>query len=567
MQMNKLKEAAIVLLLVAISAAPRFVGLGQFTSIDEPFWLRASGNFYYALGQHQFENTLYEYHPAVTTMWAISAGMLAYFPDYRKLGQGYLRPGKFDLFMQEHGKSLLQLLIDSRAVQVIVIVILLLVIYFLLRRLFGTIQAFFATGLISVSPFFLGHSRLLNHEAMLALFLLVSVLALLVYIYSTHRLRILILSGAAAALAQLTKSSGIVLFPVIGLMLLVAAFGRSEKKLAAALLDAASTLGLWLLFMAAAYVLFWPGMWVAPGKMLYEVYGNALTYAFQGARLSETQHVAAASPPLANLLAGLQIYLNDLAWRVTPLSWLGFLFGIGFALRRNNEGAKPGIGLPILYAGILGLLFLILFSVQIGPKPPHYILTAYVAIDLIAGLGYASLVAFVSAQFPRLQTKWFGTGALAAILALQLAMAVGFYPYYITYYDPLLEAVQPGAQNPTLRNTGYGVGLDRAAAYLAQKPGAAGMTVMSANGLGSFSYYFPGRTIAMNALTLSDPLVLDGLKASQYVVVDYYNQRLNHRLADLLGLKPEKDIRLNNIDFLRIYRSADVLAKYEAAHR
>src|SRR5512135_3493717 len=126
--MNKAKEIVLVLMLIAITAVPRFVGLGKFTSIDEPFWLRVSGNFYYALGQRQFENTLYEYHPAVTTMWVISAGMLAYFPDYRKLGQGYLRPGKFDEFMAAQGKSLLQLLIVSRAIQVILIVGLLLVV-------------------------------------------------------------------------------------------------------------------------------------------------------------------------------------------------------------------------------------------------------------------------------------------------------------------------------------------------------------------------------------------------------------------------------------------------------
>jgi len=563
--MNKTKEIVLVILLVGISAVPRFIGLGKFTSIDEPFWLRVSGNFYYALGQRQFENTLYEYHPAVTTMWVIAAGLLAYFPDYRKLGQGYLRPNKFDEFMLQHDKSLLQLLIFSRAVQVIVIVVLLLIVYFLLRRLFGTWTAFITTSLISVSPFFLGHSRLLNHEAMLALFLLIAVVALLVYLYAERRLPILILSAAAAALAQLTKSSGIVLFPLIGLMLLIAAIKAKDRRLGSALLDAGRTLGIWLFFMAAAYVLFWPGMWVAPGKMLYEVYGNALTYAFQGARLSETQVVAPATLPLSNFVSGLRIYLGDLVWRVTPLSWLGFLLGVGFAFTDNKEQEKPGIGLSVLYAAILGLLFVILFSIQRGPKPPHYTLTAYVAMDLIAGLGWARLIKFLIQARPQLESAWVTGGALIAIVALQLVLSIGFYPYYITYYDPLVEAVRPGMQNPTLRDTGYGVGLDRAAAYLAQKPGAQNMTVMAANGLGSFSYYFPGRTIPMNYLSLSDPLVLGGLKDSQYVVVDYYNQKRNHILADLQGIKPEQVIRLNGIDFLHIYRSTDILTQYEAA--
>jgi 4-amino-4-deoxy-L-arabinose transferase-like glycosyltransferase len=562
--MGKAKEVVLIVVLIAISAIPRFVGLGAFTSIDEPFWLRVSGNFFYALGQRQFENTLYEYHPAVTTMWVIAAGMLAYFPDYRRLGQGYLRPNKFDAFMLAKGKSLLELLVFSRAVQVIVIIGLLLLVYWLLRKLFGIRTAFLTSALISVSPFFLGQSRLLNHEAMMALFLVASLLALLVYLYVRPRLWILAISGGAAALAQLTKSSGIILFPVVGLALLVAAFQSNERKIGRTLLIAGRTLGIWLLFVAAAYVLFWPGMWVAPGKMLQEVYGNALTYFFQGMRLSVTPRVETGSLRMAAIQNGFQVYLSDLLWRVTPLSWVGFVLGIVFSLPKYRERNQRGIGLVVLYMTILGLLPVILFSVQQGPTPPHYILTTYVAIDLVAGLGWSRLVEFICRGLPQSRSAWVSGGAITAILALQLAFSLGFYPYYITYYDPLVEALQPGMQNPTLRNTGYGVGLDRAAAYLASKPGARDMTVLSANGLGSFSYYFPGNTIAMNNLTLSDPLVLGALRDSDYVVVDYYNQKRQHLLADLQGIQPEKSIHINGIDFLHIYRSADILAQFQA---
>ncbi len=485
--MNKAKEIVLVLLLVAVAAVPRFVGLGKFTSIDEPFWLRVSGNFYYALGQREFENTLYEYHPAVTTMWIITAGMLAYFPDYRKLGQGYLKPGKFDAFMLEHGKSMLQLLIVSRAMQVIVIVLLLLTVYFLLRTLFGRWTAFFTTALISSSPFFLGHSRLLNHEAMLALFLLISLLGLLVYLYRKRRLPLLFLSGAAAALAQLTKSSGIVLFPVIALVIFFAAMGMRNRKFAPAVLDTCKVFGIWFGAMAVAYVIFWPGMWVAPGKMLSDVYGNALTYAFQGARLSATPGVEPSSFGLDTLVSGLGIYLPDLLWRTTPITMFSFIAGIVMAFAAFKDVTSRRFVLTVLYVASLGALILLLFSVQRGPKPPHYTVTTYVSMDLIAGLALARAAEFLSTRRALFNKTWLMGAGMTALLALQLASAVGSYPYYITYYDPLVEALQPGIQNPILNNTGYGVGLDQAAAYLAQKPGAREMGVMSANGLGSFS--------------------------------------------------------------------------------
>jgi hypothetical protein len=152
--------------------------------------------------------------------------------------------------------------------------------------------------------------------------------------------------------------------------------------------------------------------------------------------------------------------------------------------------------------------------------------------------------------------------AIGAIMlvGLQLGLALASFPYFISYYNPVLEALEPGVQNPTLNVTGCGVGLDQAAAYLAQKPNAAGMTVMAANGYGCFSYYFPGRTEPMNNLVLSDPQLLDILRGSQYAVVDYFNQRRNQIPDGLEGIAPEKTIWINGMDFLNIYRASDLLA-------
>jgi hypothetical protein len=105
------------------------------------------------------------------------------------------------------------------------------------------------------------------------------------------------------------------------------------------------------------------------------------------------------------------------------------------------------------------------------------------------------------------------------------------------------------------------VGLEKAAAYLAAKPDAREMLVLSAHGVGCFSYYFPGRTIAMNNLVLSDPLVASIVRDSQYVVVDYHNQRRNGLIEDLRGVTPEKVIWLNGMEFLHIYRSPDLEAR------
>ncbi len=561
--MSRLKDVLLVVLLVVVSSIPRMAGLGRFTSVDEPFWLRQSANFYYALGQRQFENTIYEYHPAVTTMWIVTAGLLVYFPEYRALGQGYLKPGKFDLFLPEHGKDPLQLLTVSRAIQVAGVVILMLVACFLIWRLLDKRAAFFSAALISISPFFLGHSRLLNHEALLGLFVLISMLGLLVYLYTDRRLSVLIVSAVSAALAQLTKSSGIVLFPMVILCLLVSVLQSRHRKWRQNAWAATKTFGLWVAALAVSYVLFWPGMWVAPGTMLSDVYGNALSYAFQGARLSVLPGLEPTGFPLEGVGAGLKVYLSDLAWRSSPVTWVGLVVGLVVAVAYFRRHSDQTYRLIAAYAIILAAAFVLLFAVQQGPKPPHYILTSFIALDLLAGIGISRGLDFLGRRWPGLARPWINWSVLGMVIAIQFASSVGFYPYYITYYNPLLEALQPGIQNPVLDGTGYGAGLDQAAAYLSHKSGADQITVMSANGYGCFSYYFLGHTVPMNNLVLSDPQIVSILRGSKYAVVDYYNQQRNGLAADLQGIAPEKTIWMNGVDFLHIYRASDLLARVD----
>ncbi len=563
--MKRWQDVLLVVALLAISAAPRFAGLGSFTSVDEPFWLRQGANFYYALGQRQFANTIYEYHPAVTTMWIVAAGMLTYFPEYRTLGQGYLKPGKFDAFLPAHGKDPLQLLIVSRGLQVLAILCLLLLVYGLLRRLFDPGSAFLATSFISVSPFVLGHSRLLNHEAFLGLFILISLLAMLVHLWQGHRFAALLVSGICAALAQLTKSSGFLLFALIALLLAIDILMARGPSLWRSFLERARVMGIWLMITAASYVLFWPGMWVAPGKMLYEVYGNALSYTFQGARLSVVPGLNPGAFGLDTVLGGLRLYISDLAWRTTPLTWLGVAVGVVLAILYQGSRTEMTYRLLVLDALALATAFVLLFSVQRGPKPPHYILTSYMCIELVAGLGVARGWDLLRRRFSKLDHGAITGSIFGGFLALQLASSLSAYPYFISYYNPVMEAIQSGRQNPTLDVTGYGVGLDQAAAYLSQKPDAKDLTVMSANGYGCFSYYFPGTTVPMNSLVLSDPELVNILRGSQYAVVDHYNQTRNGLDDGLDGIPPEKIIRISGHDFLYIYRASDLLSRVDSA--
>ena len=151
---SRLVQLTSILVLIALLAIPRLVGINRFATVDEPYWLTAGSDFYYALGQRAFANTVYDYHPAVTTMWIIAMAMLVYFPQYRGFGQGYFDVYKDSLerFLLSHGHTPLGLLTTGRIIQTVVIVFLLLLAFWFLRKLLSSGIAWGGVLLISFDP-------------------------------------------------------------------------------------------------------------------------------------------------------------------------------------------------------------------------------------------------------------------------------------------------------------------------------------------------------------------------------------------------------------------------------
>lgn len=69
--------------LLALIAVPRLLWLDRFATTDEPAWVLFGANFFRGITHREFQNTVYEYHPAVTTLWILAISLLSYFPGYR----------------------------------------------------------------------------------------------------------------------------------------------------------------------------------------------------------------------------------------------------------------------------------------------------------------------------------------------------------------------------------------------------------------------------------------------------------------------------------------------------
>ena len=464
--MKKIIRPLILLLLIVVMLAPRMVELAKFTAADEPFWLVVGANYYYALTHREFENTVYEYHPAVTTMWIGTAAMLVYFPEYRGMMNGYFEQEKtsFDTYLVEHGKDPLALLWWARFFQTLLNVFLFLTAFFLLRYMLDEWMALVVLLLTSFAPYLFGQSRMLNHESMVGLFSLLTVLALTAYLFSRPAAGLLILSAGSAAFANLTKSSAIVLFPVAAVMIFVWTFiqWQTTRKFAWGALI--KTYLIWVGIFLAVYFIAWPGMWVAPGKMLNEVYANAFSFAFQGAQISVTQELDPSRFRLASLGQDFGNFAVSIAWRTTPLTWIGLLLALGFFFHKSRDLIPPLAKYIIAFLLLETLACVGMFSLVQGRNQPHYVLAAYYGIEFSAALGWVIFLRWMGRSFAWANKPSAQWALFAILLIAQVFPLPANAPYYFTYRNPLMISL---AGSPAAFF--YGERMEEAAAYLAAK--------------------------------------------------------------------------------------------------
>jgi 4-amino-4-deoxy-L-arabinose transferase-like glycosyltransferase len=133
------------------------------------------------------------------------------------------------------------------------------------------------------------------------------------------------------------------------------------------------------------------------------------------------------------------------------------------------------------------------------------------------------------------------------ILLFQGVLIIVNYPYYFTYYNPLLGGIRGAERMVTI---GWGEGLDLAAAYLNQKPNAEQLRVSSWY-QSTFAPFFKGEAISYSQEK-------GKAMAGDYVV--FYINQLQRRFPDdelfryfETRYQPEKIIPLKGINYVEIY--------------
>jgi hypothetical protein len=236
-------------------------------------------------------------------------------------------------------------------------------------------------------------------------------------------------------------------------------------------------------------------------------------------------------------------FAASIAWRTTPLTWLGLLLAVGFIFHKNRDLIPPLAKYIVAFLLLEALACVGMFSLVQGRNQPHYVLAAYYGIEFAAALGWVFLLRTVIRR--GIRPVLFSMILVAHSIPLLITG-----PYYFTYLNPIMLFV---TGRPKFFF--YGEQMEEAAAYLAQKPDARDQTALVYFGR-SFSYYYPGETLLFKPVLFEDkPQLVEELRRSDYLVV---YSGLEERLPLLRELTPEHVIEMYGVPHVEIYRVADI---------
>lgn len=535
---------------------PRGVKLGQYAVVDEVDWLYVTARFYHALQTQEYENTYQIEHPAVTLMWLGTIGFERVFSDSVEYRSGYISGiNKFHTDLLREGTSPIEILVAGRLFTILAVTLGLLAAYLLAAQMLGHAHAAFGFLLIGLDVFFVGLSRLLHMDGLLAVLFLLTILSFLLYsIFQASRVY-LILSGVGLGLSMLTKT------PAVFLVFFVLAYQIVEGFKKKQVIPQARTFFIWSIVGLVVFILLWPAMWVAPVNTIQKIIQLMQFYLDQG-------HVSLLFfNGLVDNGAGFPWYYYPLTflWRTTPVVMLGLVGGLVGYFRRwgifeRVEVRKTAIVLCL--AAILFMAFL-----QTGAKKfDRYIIPSYLFLDLLAGLGWLAVIE----QMINLISRRLKPGTTTSLKIIALVLVVGFQalpllrttPYYLTYYNPWMGGPKKA---PEVMMIGWGEGLDQAARYLNDQPLGGKAQVLSWYGMGPVSFYFHREFMHQpNVFNLENEVTpggVDKLKQSDYLVL-YINQ-IQRGYADWLApilatLEPEHVVVLNEIEYAQVYNIAGI---------
>ncbi len=464
--------------LALVALLPRVLDLGGFVIEDEArYWIGRSHRFLDALEHGNFAATAITTHPGVTTMWLGSAGIV-------------LRRSLLEWGILEQG-TYANLLAFMRLPVALVHVAGILVGTWLLRKMLPLPVALLAALLWAADPFVIAFSRVLHVDGLATTFATLSILAACYVWYfphahpqsrhgQGHRYGWLLLSGACAGLAILSKSSALVVPGAVAALAFWGTLRHPHPEAPATvpmrlLRSWLPRMLVWGAFCVATLALVWPAVLTNPMRV-YDLLRIGIEVEGASPHVQGNYFLGHEDPE-----PGVRFYPVALVLRLTPLTLLGLLLlpGVLHTGSGNMEREHtPRITPPLVIFVLLVTLALSLFSKKLN----RYLVLAFPALDILAAVGLAWGIARLSAIGGRLSAIGYrgsaiGYRLLAGVLVLAALLNVAWWhPYHIAAFNQVFGGAAAG---PRTFLIGAGEGLEQVAAWLNQQPNITGVVTAS----------------------------------------------------------------------------------------
>jgi hypothetical protein len=432
--------------------------------------------------------------------------------------------------------------------------------FYLAKRMIGVFPALVGFLLISFDPWYLALSRISHTDAPQATFQFISVLAFVSFLYIRRESILLLLSGFLGGIALLSKLPALIsglVFAFLALLKYFQDIALDKPKRAFEYFSASrkyvKILAIWILIFLFAIALFFPFVWEQPVEQLRHM---VIVPAYQVSKLYPSlgvTHYPATEDSVRFSLDYYTRYPLAFLWHTTPVILLGLLASV--AAYRLKTRVFEDQNVRKLVGGLFWFIVIYTVVITIPPKwSPRYYLPVHLCMDLIAGIGLVNLCLELSSRLKIYREKLFSYGLVVILMVVQLAGVLPTFPYYFSYYNPLLGGSKKAGETTFV---GHGEGLGEAAEYLNAKPGAEDLTVMSWYGIGPFSFFFQGETVDLYfSRGFSVEETSRFFEEIDYLVT-YSNQWFRHipkKLFDILdGVDPEYSVWINEIEYARIY--------------
>ncbi|MBD2103625.1 glycosyltransferase family 39 protein [Leptolyngbya sp. FACHB-261] len=543
-------------------------------NVDEVKWMHRGLGFLGELVDRNLAGTYFQHHPGVTTMWLNGISLMAHcllrewFPTALQLDQ----TGSLQACAQLL-KAAPALPVESyvlvRVAQAVITSACMVFLYVLARQLLGQTVALLALVLLNLEPFFLSYQRLLTTDAFQTDFTILALLLLLLYLRGNGDRRPLVGSGVFMGLAAATKTPSLAVLPAITAWLVLIEVGAWRRSFPQrGWLRQALDLALWGVVIVATVFVIWPALWVAPIQTVTQLLSDLQSETERGYLFFWGQVTESPGPLFYPVL---------LAYRLSPVLELGLVFCLIALLTPRLRRSLSQV--PEYLALALVPCFILLVFSAIDSKIDRYVMPMLPFLALLSAVGWQQASQWLT---PWTKPLWEGRGSLLAkgfhsqtsslvlvLLLAQLAVVLPHYPYYLTYYNPLLGGA-PVAQR--LLMLGNGEGLDLAASWLNQQPNAKTITAASWY-LPSFAPYFQGKSVEINKLVtagknnfVNQPRWWEKVQR----IVLYINQHQRQLpdpkiLAYFAAQQPLHTVQLHGVDYAQIYSGPAVLPEEEAS--